>query len=652
MSSNGFFQRQHLQLIFCAYLATMLSLASQLTPLIFALTLFCLGWRLGIFLGRLKAPSPWLNRTVTLVAASATLGLVASQGLFSVMLHLIMLGYTLKFLELTQKRDINVFICTGFILVATFFVFHTQVYMALWGLVLMALHLIIALALYGPRWQWQQQGKILGKLVLVSLPLCLVLFIVFPRLPPVWKLPQQKGATTGLSDSVSLGDIAKLSRSSELAFRASFEQTPPNVNQRYWRAMTMSHYDGTTWSQSLADKQQANARSSQVTKTGKGQSYQVVFEPSYQTWLPSLTLSQADGQGFSVFDGSLRSEKIIAQRRMFDLTWYPDASLTDVNESQRRQYITLPAEGNPQARQWAAQLKQSHQTASAQLDAILTTFTQAPYRYTLSPPQLGASQIDDFLFNSKAGFCVHYASSFVFMARSLGLPSRMVTGYQGGEWDENAGFITVRQYDAHAWAEVWLDGKWQRFDPTAYVSPERVDMGLESALPDEFLAGEMSLLRLRNNAMINQLYLAMAKFDYAWSVWVLNYNSDKQLRLLSRWFGSINFMQQAWLFVYLFATALALMVLFSLKPWQRPRLSALDKQFYLFEKAMGRHDLQRQTGETVSDFCKRIGHSKRHWQSTLTDYSRVYNRAKYGQVSEVQYAKEVMKLKWLLSRLK
>lgn len=652
MSGNSFFQRQHLQLIFLAYLATMLSLAPQLTPLIFVLTIFCLGWRLGIFVGRLKAPAPWLNRAITIVAAVATLGLVANQGLFSVMLHLIMLGYTLKFLELTQKRDINVFICTGLILVATFYVFHSQVYMALWGLVLMTLHLWVALVLYSPNWGWQRHGKALARLVAVSLPLCLVLFLVFPRLPPVWKLPQQKGATTGLSDSVSLGDIAKLSRSSELAFRASFDQAPPTANQRYWRAMTMSQYDGKTWTQSLADKQQTAARSGQDLATGKGFAYQVIIEPSYQTWLPSLEYSQVRNQGFVVFDGSLRSDKSIAQQRMFDLIWYPEAALNDVNESQRLQYTRLPQASNPQARQWAKELQQTHNSPKAQLDAILQRFSQAPYRYTLTPPPLGEQQVDDFLFGSKAGFCVHYASSFVFMARALGLPSRMVTGYQGGEWDESAGFMTVRQYDAHAWAEVWLDDHWQRFDPTAYVSPERVDMGLESALPDEFLAGEMSLLRLRNNAMINQLYLAMAKFDYAWSVWVLNYNSEKQLRLLQRWFGSMNFMQQAWLFVYLFAGALVITVLLSLKPWQRQKLSPLDKQFSLFEKAMSRKQFQRLKGETASDFCSRISQSQTHWQGTLADYARVYNRAKYGQLSDIQIAKEVIKLKWLLSKLK
>ena len=655
---DNFFKRHHLLLILLCYLATTLSLSAHIHWLVFVLAIACLGWRVGIYFGRLAAPSVWVNRLATLVGAGVLMSVVFSQGLFSAMMHLIVLGYTLKFLELSARRDINVFICTGLVLIAVFFVFETSVMMALWGLLLAMLHLALALSLYAESLQAKAQARYLFKLVLISLPLALMLFLLLPRLPPMWKLPLQKQATTGLSDTVNAGDIAELSRSSALAFRASFAQGVPPANERYWRVMTMDLYQNGQWSQSdLLKNAVRSAEQGQrfdVELAGVAQAVELVLEPSFQTWLPALGVSvgQANRAGL-VFNYTLRNELAITQRSMMRFNYYPDTRMRYIDANMAQQNLLLPAGGNPKTRAWAAQLKQQQLTPAQQINAVLQRYTGESFRYTLKPPPTGQEQIDDFLFGSQAGFCVHYASSFVYMMRLLDLPTRMVTGYQGGEWDGDAGFLTVRQYDAHAWAEVYLDGQWQRFDPTAYVSPDRVELGLESALPDEFLEGDgLSLLKFRNNALVNELYLAMAKFDYVWAVWVLNYDNQKQLNLIKRWFGEVDFFAQIWLFVGFFVSIIILMVLWSLKPWQRAVLTREEKLFLALQRQFKKLGIVRQPSETVSQYCLRIAQLSPEHQTHLADFSTVFNRLRYAEQKPLQRDKDLFKLAVLLKQLK
>ncbi|MCE2596016.1 DUF3488 and transglutaminase-like domain-containing protein [Motilimonas cestriensis] len=652
-----FFKRHHLLLILLCYLATTLSLSSQIHWLVFVLAVACIGWRVGIYFGRLAAPSVMVNRVAALLGAGVLMSVVFSQGLFSAMMHLIVLGYTLKFLELSARRDINVFVCTGMVLIAVFFVFETSVMMALWGVLLSVLHLGLALSLYAEHLTAKAQTRYLTKLVLISLPLALMLFVLLPRLPPMWKLPLQNQATTGLSETVNPGDIAELSRSSALAFRASFAQGVPPANERYWRVMTMDQYVQGQWSQSESIKSAVRLaeRGSRfnVEVAGAAQSYELILEPSFQTWLPSLAVSNGQNNRANLlFNYTLRNEIPITQRSMLRFSYFPDTPIRYLDLTMRQQNLLLPESGNEQTRAWAAQLKQENLSPQQQISRVLQRYAGENFRYTLRPPPLGQEQIDGFLFGSQAGFCVHYASSFVYIMRLLELPARMVTGYQGGEWDEDGGFLTVRQYDAHAWAEVYLDGQWQRFDPTAFVAPDRVERGLESALPDEFLAGDLSLMKFRNNALVNQLYLTMAKFDYVWAVWVLNYDNQKQFDLINRWFGDVDFFGQIWLFVGFFISIIVLMILWSLKPWQRPILAREDKLFLMLHQIFQKQGLERLPGETVTDFCHRMALVVPASEAYVINFSRVYNRVKYAEQANSQNEKDYLKLSLLLKQLR
>ncbi len=659
-----FLKRHHLLLILFCYFTTTFSLSGQIHWLIFLLALLCIGWRLGIYFGRLAAPSVMVNRLAAILGAALLTSVVFSQGLFSAMMHLIVLGYTLKFLELSARRDINVFICTGLVLVAVFYVFETSMLMALWGIVLALFHLALAISFYGSNLSHKSQIKFLGRLVLVSLPLALMLFLLLPRLPPMWKLPLQNQATTGLSDTVNPGDIAELSRSSELAFRVSFEGEVPSPSERYWRVMTLDHYQGGQWSQSESIKNAINVaqRGGQFNIEFKGvaESYELILEPSFQTWVPSLAVSRGRANRANLMANyTLRNDIPVSQRMMLRLQQFADTQMQYLDLTMERQSLMLPDSGNEQTRAWVSQLAAQSSSPQQKINQVLQRFSGESFRYTLKPPPLGAQQMDDFLFNTQAGFCVHYAGSFVYIMRLLGLPARMVTGYQGGEWDPQGGFLTVRQYDAHAWAEVYLDGQWQRFDPTAFVAPERVEQGLELALPNEFLADDtLSMLKLRSNPMLNQLYLAMAQFDYLWAVWVLNYDNQKQFELIKRWFGELDFFGQIWLFIGLFVGIIGLMLLWNLKPWQKAKLSIEDKLLARLQKRFKVSVGDRQQGETVTDYCARLsehsdfkgeqGQSKR---DGLLRFAQIYNALKYAPLSEQQRVDNLAKLRLLLRGL-
>jgi hypothetical protein len=235
---------------------------------------------------------------------------------------------------------------------------------------------------------------------------------------------------------------------------------------------------------------------------------------------------------------------------------------------------------------------------------MLEYFNREPYHYTLKPPTLGADTVDSFLFDSRAGFCAHYAGAMTFVLRAAGIPARVVAGYQGGEWNEGGQYLTVRQYDAHAWVEYWQAGVgWRSVDPTAAVAPQRIEQGLEQALAadEDFLQDSpMSALRYRNVAWLNALRMNWDSLNYGWQRWVLGYQGQQQLQVLSRWFSGFD----APVFGAGALLILGAMALWLLKPWQRESDSQL-RLFNAFERLLARHGLHRLPGEGAEAFARR-----------------------------------------------
>lgn len=666
-----FLNRFNLSLIIVTYSAMVLSLYVQLNLLVILFGTTCAGWRIAHFYGKLIFIPRWLLTIVAFATTIMTIALLYQQGFFNIMLHLIFLGFSLKFLELKSLRDVYFFVNTGFILLALFFIFHSTLFSTLIALCLLFLLLATLLSLHTQISFDKRFILLVVKSCILSLPLAILLFVVMPRLPSLWKMPLQKQATTGLSDSVSPGDIAKLSRSSALAFRVTFKDDVAPENERYWRAMTMDNFDGKTWSQSDAlKKQESDAKrggglrfyplkNSAQFKT----EYELIIEPHYNYWIPVLDYAVTPNGLISLSDYSLRSERPIVARKAFSVAQLMSMTNNELTPAEKKQFTQLPTQlstqlskgSNSQTDNWITENLKKGVNKDDILTQLLYRFSQS-FRYTLEPPPLGEQQIDDFLFNKKAGFCVHYASSYLYVARRLGFPARMVTGYLGGEWQSSEGFFTVRQYDAHAWVEIWKGNRWLRIDPTSYVAPERVESGLQAALSDanEFLANEyFSLQKWQSVELINRLRGRLAQLDYLWARYVVNFDNHKQMTLMQRWLTHIPWLNLAYAVMLLMAIIFSLLVMIIFKPWQVKKIAPEDKTYQQLQKHFSRLGFEHQNGQLISDYCLMLCERFALSATLCQAFTSKYNAIKYQPtMANIQRKSELKKLSEISKQLR
>jgi transglutaminase-like putative cysteine protease len=666
-----FLNRFNLTLIIAAYCVIVLALFKQLNIYIVIFGAVCAVWRSAHFYGWVALMPRVLLSIVAIASSLVTVGLLYQQGVFNIMLHLIFLGFSLKFLELRSVRDVYFFVNTGLILIALFFIFNTSIVAAIIASCLILLLLAILLSLHTQHIRKNIFLALLLKSCLLSLPLAILLFVVMPRLPSLWKMPVQKQATTGLSDTVSPGEIAKLSRSSALAFRVTFNGEVAIQNARYWRAMTLDEFDGKTWSQSEALKQEefeakgGVGRSFYQTEAVKKQKseYELIIEPHYNYWVPVLDYTLTPTGLVSLSDYSLRSDKPIVARKSIIVSQMSYVNTFKLTAEQRKQFTQLPTQSstqlleaeNTQTDAWIARNLTNGLSKVNILEKLLNDFSER-FRYTLDPPLLGKKQIDDFLFNSKAGFCVHFASSYLYVARRLGFPVRMVTGYLGGEWQVSEGFFTIRQYDAHAWVEIWRNNEWQRVDPTAYVAPERVASGLQAGLTNsnEFLADEyFSLQKWRSVELINMLRGHLAQVDYLWARYVVNFDNQTQIKLMQNWLAKVPWLKLTYAVMLLMAIIFVLLLIVIFKPWKIKKISFEDRVYLQLQVHFIKLGFKREPGQLISEYCLLLGDKFKLPATLCQSFAIKYNAIKYQpKQSPDQHKKQIKQLLFISKQLR
>ena len=477
-----------------------------------------------------------------------------------------------------------------------------------------------------------------GLLMLQALPVALLLFLLFPRIQgPLWGLPQQMAARSGLSEQMSPGDISQLILSNELAFRAEFPDRPPQARldsrQLYWRGPVLWDYDGRTWRTSRPLAQTwLNAEG-----LGEPVRYVLTLEPHRQRWLYLLGLPETLPEMPSRLGADLQwlAREAVTERRRYELAAYLDYRLDPLLEpDMAARALDLPEAGNPRARALAQGWRQSAGNAAAIVDQALALFRQQAFFYTLAPPPLGIEAVDDFLFSTQRGFCEHYASAFVFLMRAAGVPARVVTGYQGGEYNQLGNYWIVRGRDAHAWAEVWLEGRgWVRVDPTAAVAPQRVERGLDAALPAaERPSGLISL----EGDWLRPLRLGWDLFNNRWNQWVLGYNHERQRQFLARLSPFLSNLQ-GMVTALVAAVALALgLVAVALFRQRRAPLDAPARAYARFCARLGRLGLKRGGAESPEAFARRAARARPDLAETVDDITRLYLAARYGKAGQAE----------------
>ncbi len=371
-----------------------------------------------------------------------------------------------------------------------------------------------------------------GRTLLLALPLALLAFMFFPRLPgALWTVPGSERGTTGLADEMSPGSISELSVSGTVAFRVRFQGAAPPPAARYWRGPVLHDFDGYTWRRLAGQTTVAPA----LQYLGTPLSYHVTLEPTGQPWwfaLDTVAASPSPRVQLS-FDQQLLAGRPVTQAVGYDAQSYLQTRSTGpLSIVARRLDLRLPANRNPRSAALALQLRAQSSSDADYARRVLDYFAQGGFQYTLTPPLLDYDSIDDLLFNTRLGFCGHFASAYASLLRAGGVPARVVTGYLGAEWNPIGGYYLVRQSDAHAWTEVWLEGQgWTRVDPTAVVAPERLNRSLRELLPES----PWAMTRLaRGNSVLTRLLQGWDASNQWWQERVIDFNLRAQLSLLER----------------------------------------------------------------------------------------------------------------------
>ncbi len=504
------------------------------------LTLLPIAWRLAAEIRHWK-PLPTLLRLgitlTTLVVLVATYGSIlgrrAAVGLLSVML-------ALKLLETFRARDARIVVSLSLFLCATQFLFAQGLLMVVYGFAclvaaLVAFALIARTEAYATVKKPAPPGRgVLGevgfgsRLMLLAIPVALALFLFFPRWgSPLWGVPERSlDAKSGLSDTMAMGSIQGLFMDDTPAFRVNFMRGMPQQKDLYWRGPVMWDFDGYQWEASgwrtgLDAEVRPSAASAPYV-------YEVQLEPHERRWLFALdypAVKPPEARRLT-FDYQLLTRRPVTKLLRYDMA--SDPTFLDSPElamTHRRAALALPEDFNPRTRELMTQWRAETSNDAAFVRRALAHFNEQPFRYTLNPPLLSRHSVDEFLFDTRAGFCEHYASAFAVMMRMAGIPSRIVTGYQGGWTNAGEDYMLVRQSDAHAWAEVWLARVgWTRIDPTAAVAPNRIEQGALDALD-----GRRHLLDFQ---WLRDLRNVMYWLNRAWNDWVIAFDAGRQLRIL------------------------------------------------------------------------------------------------------------------------
>ncbi len=453
---------------------------------------------------------------------------------FGVTLLVLMAG--LKLLEMRTRRDLYILVFLGYFVLVTLFLFQQTP--ALTAYVLLMATGFTALLMANNLTEEQLPLKLLGRkslgMMVTSIPVMLVLFILFPRLDgPLWSLRLDGGGITGMSDSISMGSISNLSQSEEVAFRVRFHGDVPPPAQRYWRGMVLWHTDGRHWTRG-----ESHVPGTAFQAESPAVSYEVTMEATGQHWLFPLDHVLRPGKGMVMnSDGELGTPRPIEQRFTWQGVSAPRIQGKHRNHREWQLGLQLPDNLSPRTRRLAASLRGKGRKDEDVVRAALRYFNQQPFVYTLQPPILKGDPVDQFLFETRKGFCEHYATSFVILMRLADIPARVVVGYQGGQLNPMGGHLVVRQSDAHAWAEVWLADKgWTRIDPTSAVAPERIEHSIVAAdyadgAPVTFDLGRASGVMagfLRNMRWLRD------NLQLTWHYWVVGFNSQRQQHLLDK----------------------------------------------------------------------------------------------------------------------
>ena len=586
------------------------------------------------------------------IAAIATLLLVRSYGNLigrdaGVALLTVMLG--LKVVEIRSHRDYYLSCFLGYFLVVTNFFYSQSIPTASLMFVVVAIMTTCLISLNAPNHSLDSRSrlKLASQMLLQAIPLMLLLFVFFPRIAgPLWGLPQDAyGAKTGIGDSMTLGKISQLILSDEIAFRVKFDGNIPKQSALYWRGPVLWKTDGTTWTELNREKQKS--ATPDIINTHSVYQYTTMLEPHNDHWLFALdfpTQLPTTLKTHLTQDGQLRIDNPVRQRVQYQLNSHTQFQFNVSNDAYLTDALQLPTARHQRTKQLAQQWRQQTQQPRELVQLALNHFNQQNFFYTLSPPQLTGDTVDSFLFESRRGFCEHYAASFTVLMRAAGVPTRIVTGYLGGEVNPVDDFLVVRQRDAHAWTEVWIQGEgWLRVDPTSAVSRQRIEQGITTIMPiamrsPRLISNSRHLIdiwqKIRNN---------WDAVNSGWNQWILAYGPKLQKDFLSK----LGMPTPNWQTMVIWLTISISFILLTISLFLFYQYKRHDPVVLLYRRfcdKLSRLGITRGQSEGPLDFADRASKALPAYQHQILLISHQYSQLRYGlqpSISLDEYSREI-----------
>ncbi len=619
--------------------ATVIALAPALAPHVVELPAWITGWCVAMWAyavaGTRRGWSPPGRFLLAALSIGGFGGALASfGGAFYSQSYVAVLAVmaSLKTMECRRYRDVMISLFLAYFLVVANLFYNDELAVTLYMFLSVLITTAVLVHVHHPVGPPRLKVRLAGVILLQALPLTVILFYLFPRIEGnLWGLTQNKSGMSGFSDRMSPGSIARVVENDEIAFRVRFEGPIPPPDQRYWRGLTFLQFDGRNWHKSL----RRPIRDPEIAGTGEVV-YAVTLEPHDDHWLFALEMpAESPDDGFYMTDYTLISREPVRKRMRYQVRSLVNPR-TGPMPGWERAALQLPRAGNPRARGLAEQWRTETADPRELADRALAHFRENSFFYTLEPPALGTHAVDDFLFETRRGYCEHYASAFAFLMRAAGVPARVVGGYLGGEINPYAEYMIVRQSDAHAWVEVHLsETGWTRVDPTSAVAPERVLQGMQEALSPEDLARLFSLPDLGAvTDMLRSMNLGWDAVNAFWLLWVMSYTAEDQAGLLSRLgIDTDDMLWTAKVGILLAGSAAVLLGFFALLANLRRERSVdpARRAYDRFCQKMARAGVVREASEGPRDFARRAAAARPDLAGTVDAVVNRYVQLRYGR---------------------
>ena len=604
------------------------------------LTLVLYAWRSAAVWNRNLLPSRWM---LVLIVVLGTAGIwLQYRALFGRTpgMMLLVLFSGLKLLESRHQRDAAAVVFLVWFLAITNFLYTQSIATALGMCAAVAASIAALVSCAAPRRSPRANLRTAWLLLAQAVPAALVLFLLFPRVQgPLWGLPQDAfSAITGLSDSMSPGSLSQLTLSDAIAFRVDFRGPLPPRRALYWRGPVLWDFDGRTWR--LGNPTFAAL---EAPATGTRVAYSVLLEPHNRNWLFALDRpASLPPQARYLDDGQIVSLAPVRARMSYDIVSAFDA---DPDPAEARQMLArarrLPPGFNPRARALAEGWRSESTSDTEVMARAIEHFRRERLLYTTEPQLLGRDSVDEFLFDTREGFCEHYASAFAFLMRAAGVPARVVMGYQGGDLNPVDGRFTVRQSDAHAWSEVFIAGRgWTRVDPTALSVPLRLDAGLARAVA---AGGALPLLLRPELQWLRTVRYNWEALTHQWNLLVLGYNPERQRELLFR----LGMKDADWL--ELASTLLATLgaIILALFAWMlrgMVRPDPVQGAWTQFCRKLGARGVTRSPHEGPRDFSERAARDLPAASEPIRSIAERYIALRYGREQRPEAVVELRRM--------